>query len=109
MGVEHAIAMKPKSIYVQTHSGYPDRELKFKNDAGTVHPTQKPVALCEYLIRTYTNEGGTVLDNTMGSGTTAISCLNTNRRFIGIEREQKYFDIACQRINEARAQQRMFA
>lgn len=65
-----------------------------------LHPTQKPVALFEYLIKTYTNEGETVLDNCMGSGTTGIACLNTNRKFIGIEKEDKYFDIAYNRIFE---------
>lgn len=65
------------------------------------HPTQKPVALCEYLIRTYTHEGETVLDNTMGSGTTGVACVNTGRSFIGIEQEQKYFEIAQERIAKA--------
>ena len=65
------------------------------------HPTQKPVALMEYLIKTYTNEGETVLDFTMGSGSTGVACVNTNRKFIGIELDQGYFDIAKQRINEA--------
>ncbi len=64
------------------------------------HPTQKPVALLEYLIKTYTNEGDTVLDNTMGSGTTGVACINTNRNFIGIELDDKYFDIAKTRISE---------
>lgn len=73
-----------------------------------VHPTQKPVALMEYLIRTYTNEGETVLDNTMGSGTTGVACLNTNRKFIGIERDDKYFYIARQRIDQAYAQGQLF-
>ena len=72
------------------------------------HPTQKPVALMEYLIRTYTNEGEVVLDNTMGSGTTGVACANTVRRFTGIERERKYFDIACERIARAYAQPRLF-
>ena len=62
------------------------------------HPTQKPVALMEYLIRTYTNEGETVLDFTMGSGTTGVAALNTGRRFIGIERDPEYFAVAHQRI-----------
>lgn len=66
-----------------------------------LHPTQKPVALMEYLIRTYTQEGETVLDNCMGSGTTGVACANTNRRFIGIEKEVKYFDIAHRRIEDA--------
>ena len=65
------------------------------------HPTQKPVTLMEYLIRTYTNEGETVLDNTMGSGTTGVACVNTGRNFIGIEKDEKYFEIAKQRIRDA--------
>lgn len=63
-----------------------------------LHPTQKPVALLEYLIKTYTNEGETVLDNCMGSGSTGEACLNTNRNFIGIELEKKYFEIASERL-----------
>jgi len=63
-----------------------------------LHPTQKPVALIEYLIKTYTNEGDTVLDNCMGSGTTGVACKNLNRNFIGIELDNKYFKIACKRI-----------
>lgn len=65
------------------------------------HPTQKPVALLEDLIQTYSNEGNTVLDFTMGSGSTGVACVNTNRRFIGIELDDKYFEIAKQRINAA--------
>ena len=65
------------------------------------HPTQKPVALLEYLIKTYTNEGEMVLDNTMGSGSTGVACVNTNRKFIGIEMDEKYFNIACDRIEGA--------
>lgn len=65
------------------------------------HPTQKPVELAEYLIKTYTNEGETVLDNCMGSGTTGVACMNTNRNFIGIELDEKYFEIAQQRISDA--------
>ena len=66
-----------------------------------VHPTQKPVALMEYLIKTYTNEGDIVLDFTMGSGTTGVACKNTNRKFIGIELDKKYYDISVERIKEA--------
>lgn len=84
----------------QTVTGYPTTILEFATETG-VHPTQKPVALMEYLIRTYTNEGETVLDNCMGSGTTGVACVNTNRRFIGIEKDEKYFEIASNRINEA--------
>ena len=81
---------------------YPQDLLSIKADnrgvEGRVHPTQKPVALMEYLIRTYTNVGETVLDNTMGSGTTGVACVNTGRRFIGIERDETYFNIARSRI-----------
>ena len=79
------------------------------NNTGKQHPTQKPVALMEYLIKTYTNEGETVLDFTMGSGTTGVACANLGRKFIGIEIERKYFDIACERIEAAYAQGRLFA
>lgn len=88
--------------YVQTHTGYPKSILSFPSERG-LHPTQKPVALMEYLIRTYTNEDDTVLDNTMGSGTTGVACVNTGRRFIGIERDQGYFNIARERILSAAA------
>ena len=70
------------------------------NQKGKVHPTQKPVALMEYLIKTYTNEGETVLDFTMGSGSTGVACKNLNRNFIGIELDPEYFKIAEKRINE---------
>ena len=79
---------------------YPIDIIEFKKDSG-LHPTQKPVALLEYLIKTYTNEGETVLDNCMGSGSTGVACVNTNRNFIGYELDEKYFDIAEKRINEA--------
>ena len=72
--------------------------FKNHNGRGKVHPTQKPVALMEYLIKTYTNEGETVLDFTMGSGTTGVACKNLNRSFIGIEMDDKYFEIARERI-----------
>ena len=79
---------------------YPVSILDFSNANRTdnVHPTQKPVALCEYLIKTYTNEGETVLDNCMGSGSTGVACLNTKRNFIGIEKDEQIFDIAKTRI-----------
>lgn len=78
----------------------PITPLDFPCEFG-LHPTQKPVALMEYLIRTYTNEGDTVLDNTMGSGTTGVAAINTGRKFIGIERDDKYFAIAQKRIEDA--------
>ena len=80
----------------------PTTILKFdKIRRGSIHPTQKPVALMEYLIRTYTTKGDTVLDNTMGSGTTGVACENTGRRFIGIERDPTYFDVAVCRVSDA--------
>jgi site-specific DNA-methyltransferase (adenine-specific) len=82
---------------------YPKQVIEFGVvERGTLHPTQKPVALLEYLIKTYTNEGERVLDNTMGSGSTGIACLNTNRNFIGIEKDEGYFKIASERIAQAR-------
>ena len=86
-----------------THT-YPKSILRISNAAqsGKVHPTQKPVALMEYLIRTYSNEGETVLDFTMGSGTTGVACANTGRNFIGIELDAGYFEIAEKRIYDAR-------
>lgn len=71
---------------------------------GRLHPTQKPVALLEYLIKTYTNEGETILDNCMGSGSTGVACVNTSRRFIGIELDKNYFDIAEKRIENAKCE-----
>ncbi len=82
---------------------YPTSIKKFPRDNDKIHPTQKPVALFEYLIKTYTNEGETVLDNCMGSGTTAIACINTNRNFIGFELDKHYCDIANERIRKALA------
>lgn len=79
---------------------YPLTTLEFNRVSKTVHPTQKPVDLLEYLIKTYTNEGELVLDFTMGSGSTGVACMNTNRKFIGIELEEKYFNISIDRIFE---------
>ena len=77
----------------------PSSWQKFNCEVG-LHPTQKPVSLCEYLIKTYTNEGDLVLDNCMGSGTTGVACKNLHRDFIGIEKEEKYFEIAKKRIED---------
>lgn len=84
---------------------YPKSVLKFANDKqkSALHPTQKPVALCEYLIKTYTNEGDIVLDNCIGSGTTAVAAINTGRQYIGFELDKGYYDIACKRIEETQA------
>jgi site-specific DNA-methyltransferase (adenine-specific) len=82
-----------------THTNYPKSIHTFSREAG-LHPTQKPIALMEFLIKTYTNEGDLVLDNCMGSGSTGVACKNTNRRFIGIEKDENYFKIAEKRIND---------
>ena len=81
-------------------SKYPTNILKYDKVSKPIHPTQKPVALLEYLIKTYTNESETVLDFTMGSGSTGVACINTNRKFIGIELDDKYFEISKSRLNE---------
>ena len=86
---------------IATKTNYPKSVLEFKGDKGGLHPTQKPVSLLEYLIKTYTQEGETVLDNCMGSGSTGVACKNTNRSFIGIELDQNYFEIAKKRIQES--------
>lgn len=98
------------SCYGETKTGisgggstqrYPRDILQFKWDTqrSNLHPTQKPIAACEYFIKTYTNEGDLVLDSCMGSGTTGLACKNLNRKFIGIEKEEKYFEIAKERIS----------
>ena len=79
-------------------SRYPKTVLKFKQEKG-LHPTQKPVALMEYLIETYSNPGDTVLDNTMGSGTTGVACVRTDRNFVGMESDVEYYNLAQERIN----------
>ena len=80
---------------------HPKTIQKFVRDKSGLHPTQKPVELCEWLIKTYTNEGNIVLDNCMGSGSTGVACINTNRRFIGIELDENYFKIAKERIESS--------
>jgi len=88
---------------------YPKRVLNFNVvERNTQHPTQKPIALMEYLIKTYTNEGETVLDFTMGSGTTGVAAKNLNRNFIGIEMDDNYFKIATERINKEQPQKELF-
>jgi site-specific DNA-methyltransferase (adenine-specific) len=89
--------------YIAQYKNYPNNILKYSRDKSKAHPTQKPVALLEYLIRTYTNEGETVLDFTMGSGSTGVACINTGRNFIGIELDEGYFGIAQKRIQAAQA------
>jgi site-specific DNA-methyltransferase (adenine-specific) len=89
------------SEYEQKYTNYPSEIIEFGLDKDSVHPTQKPVALMEYLIKTYSNEGETILDNCMGSGTTGVACVNTNRNFIGIEMDEQYYKIAKERIESA--------
>jgi site-specific DNA-methyltransferase (adenine-specific) len=89
-----------KTEYTQEFTNYPRNLLEFSKDRPSYHPTQKPVALFEYLIKTYTNEGELVLDNCMGSGTTGVACKNLNRNFIGIELDAEYFKIAEKRMKK---------
>lgn len=100
-----------KQIRVETNNKgyrYPKSVLFFESEKNNFHPTQKPVSLCEYFIKTYTNEGDVVLDNCIGSGTTAIACLNTKRNFIGFENNQDYFDKAIERIKKHAIQTPLF-
>ena len=88
-----------RQVYTENNgTRYPRSIQRFPLDKDKLHPTQKPVALLEYLIKTYTNESDIVLDNCMGSGSTGVACINTNRRFIGIELDENYFNIAKERI-----------
>ena len=104
---DHRPNRKAQGNYHQGITGYPRQIINFPKDAKPVHPTQKPVALLEYLIKTYTGPGDTVLDNCMGSGSTGVACLNTGRQFIGIEKDPRYFEIAKERM-EASANARGF-
>lgn len=91
---------KEKPIKLSKYTNYPNNVLEYSNPNNkTIHPTQKPVEMLEYLIRTYTNEGDIVLDFTMGSGSTGVACLQTNRNFIGIELDEKYYNIAKKRCS----------
>lgn len=94
-----------ESDFVTEYRNYPRNLLSVKCERG-LHPTQKPTALFEYLIRTYTNEGALVLDNCMGSGTTAVACIRSNRDFIGFEMDAKHFDTAWKRIESELAQKK---
>lgn len=100
-------------IKPQHYTNYPVNLIEFSgvNSKEREHPTQKPVSLLEYLVKTYTNEGETVLDNCMGSGSTGVACMNTGRKFIGIENDLKYYNIAEKRINKVKGllqMQRLF-
>ena len=98
--------MLGNSEYEQKFTNYPNEILEFAIETGTIHPTQKPVTLMEYLIRTYSNEGETVLDNVMGSGTTGVAAVRSGRAFIGIELEEEFFNVAEERINQELASQK---
>ena len=95
-----------KDFGLSDATNYPTNILNYTNaNNNLLHPTQKPVALLEYLIKTYTNQNETVLDNCMGSGSTGVACINTNRNFIGIELDEKYFKIAKERISSIRKEE----
>lgn len=98
--LSHLSSENKRETYIQEYKNYPKNLFKFNSERG-LHPTQKPVSLFEYLIKTYTNEGEKVLDNCLGSGTTAIAAMNTGRFFIGMEKEKEYVDIANKRISNA--------
>ena len=105
-GIKNSVYHPPThKTYKQTKTGYPVNLLEINgfnsSEKARVHPTQKPVELLEYLVKTYSNEGETVLDNCMGSGSTGVACMNTNRKFIGIELDKGYFYIAERRITDA--------
>lgn len=100
----HLSSEKKRATYKQEYTNYPKSILKFNRPSKPLHPTQKPVPLLEYLIKTYTNEGDLVLDFTMGSGSTGVAALNTNRRFIGIELDKNYYDISENRLRDARGE-----
>ena len=87
-------------LYIREYEGYPESIIKIDNEQNKYHPTQKPVKLFEYLIKTYTDENDIVLDNCAGSGTTAVACYETNRKYICIEKEKKYIDIIHKRLKE---------
>jgi len=103
----------PPQEYKDNGLRFPNRLISFNNQIGECnnfhrkHPSQKPVDLLKYLIKTYSNDGDTVLDFTMGSGSTGVACINTNRQFIGIELDENYYNIAKQRINEANEQKKL--
>lgn len=97
--LEYIIMIREKGSYFSKHKDIDDfRKFYLTSCRKGVHPAEKPVALLEYLIKTYTNEGEIVLDNCMGSGPTCVACVNTNRHYIGFELDPQYYDIACKRL-----------
>jgi len=111
-GVKHGenLGARPNQVgkLYDVKTNFPNSVLKVASVEDGCHPTQKPVLLFEYLIKTYSNEGETVLDNCMGSGTTAIACLNTNRNYIGFEKDETYFNIIKDRIKKHTVQTELF-
>jgi site-specific DNA-methyltransferase (adenine-specific) len=99
---EHRGNRKTQDDYVQTTTNYPRSVLKFGNEGKTKHPTQKPLDLITYLVRTFSNENDIVLDSCLGSGTTVIACIDSNRQFVGYELDKKYFDVCVERIENTR-------
>lgn len=97
----HLSSESKRETYIQDKTGYPKSILRYNRENG-LHPTQKPILLMEFLIKTYSNEDETVLDNTMGSCSTGIGCINLNRNFIGIENNKEYFNISKKRVEEKR-------
>lgn len=100
--------MAAGGVFVNDGKRYPTSIIEFNRDADSFHPTQKPVDLLRYLVRTYSNEGDTILDNCMGSGTTAVACIKEKRHFIGFELNKEYYDKACQRIDAEQRQLTLF-
>ena len=100
-GISDVYGNKENNITTENNGDrFPTSILKIKRDKEKVHPTAKPLELMEYLVKTYTNEGDTVLDNAMGSGTTNLACIKLNRKSIGIEKEKQYYDVAVRRASE---------
>ncbi len=100
-----------KDEYISKYTNYPTTIWEFASEGKTLHPTQKPIPLMEEIIKTFSNENDLVLDCCMGSGSTGVACLNTNRKFIGIEKDEKYFKISCERlenISYKKVQKRLF-
>lgn len=101
--ITQSVSIKQPTIYNDNGTRYPLQVIRINRDSmydERLHPTQKPIELIEYLIKTYSNEGDIILDNCIGSGTTAIAAINTNRNFIGFELDKNYFDIANRRIEK---------
>lgn len=109
LGVEEFIGKNNKLLsekeYEQKFTNYPTEVLEFNSDKNTIHPTQKPVALMSYLVKTYSNHGEVVLDNVMGAGSTGVAAIECGRSFIGIELDKKYFDYSVNRINSLESAQ----